>query len=89
MTRAEASLARRTRQMRRVEVEQGEDLVELLRRLYHQEGLILEEISARINVPLGTLGGWMVRFGIDRATMSARQAAREMAAEEPTAELAS
>lgn len=75
--------------MRRVEADQGEDLIQLLRRLYHQKGLTLEEISAQIDVPLGTLGGWLRRFGLDRATMSARQAAREMAAEEPTEELVS
>jgi hypothetical protein len=71
--------------MRQVELAFDEDLVALLRRLYYDEDLTLGQIATRIHkqlgryVPSGTLGGWMVRFELDRAQMARRAARSEVA----------
>lgn len=80
MANAVGQKPRRTPRMRRIELVSGEDLYKLLFRLYYVEDLTLAEISAKLGVPLGTLGTWMVRLGLDRAQMARRAANGEGAA---------
>lgn len=79
MTLADASQTRKTKQMRRVEAEQGEDIVSLLRRLHYDEGLTVAEIAERIGVPYGTVAAWFIRLGLDRSTLARRAAAEGVA----------
>lgn len=65
--------------MREIEVRLGEDIEQLLRRLYYQSDLTLAEIASQLQIPIGTLGGWMVRLGLDRAQMARRAAKGQVA----------
>jgi len=60
----------RTKQMRSVEARFERDLADLLKDLYYQQHLTLGEIAEQIEIPIGTLGSWMVRLGLDRASVS-------------------
>jgi transposase len=54
----------RTREMQLLEAEHGRPMDELLRSLYVDEGLGVEEIANRLRLTKGTVSRWMARFGI-------------------------
>ena len=68
----------RSKRVQAIERRLGEPLEVILRRLYYDEKLNQAEIGKRLRVPAGSIGGWMIRFGIDRTTL-AEQAAKELA----------
>jgi len=51
---------------------------DILKRLYWDEGLTQAEVAKRLHVPAGTIGGWMIRFGINQRAM-AEEKAKELA----------
>jgi hypothetical protein len=58
--------ARKTKTMLRIEREFGEPLEVVLRRLYVEEGLTLDEIAKTFHVTQSTVWHWCVRFNIPR-----------------------
>jgi hypothetical protein len=68
----------RSKRIRTIEKRFGEPVDVVLRRLYYEEGLTLDEIAAKLRIPRGTLGGWMIRFGINQRAV-AEQAGKELA----------
>lgn len=50
--------------MQLVEAREGEAIDDLLRRLYHVDGLTVEEIADRLSLTKGTVSRWMDRWGI-------------------------
>jgi transcriptional regulator with XRE-family HTH domain len=64
--------------MRRLEAKFGEPIEVILRRLYYEEGLSQAEVAKKLRIPPGTLGGWMIRLGINQRAL-AGQAAKELA----------
>jgi uncharacterized protein YjcR len=47
---------------------------EILRQLYWEESLTQAEIAKRLRVPPGTIGGWMIRYGINRRAVAEEKA---------------
>lgn len=57
--------------MREVEAAHGgEPIASILETLYYEEQLTQLEIAERLQVPAGTLAGWMVRMGIGLRTLA-------------------
>lgn len=50
--------------MQILEAEHGRPIDELLRVLYEDEGLTLEEIAVRLSLTKGTVSRWMAHFRI-------------------------
>lgn len=63
--------------MRLVELQQGEDLEVLLRRLHLVEELPFHEVGRRLGIATLTAGTWIRRLGLDRRTQ-ARERAMEV-----------
>lgn len=68
----------RSKRIRTIEKRLGEPMQDILRRLYWEEGLTQAEVAKRLRVPAGTIGGWMIRFGINQRRLAER-AAQEVA----------
>jgi DNA-binding transcriptional regulator LsrR (DeoR family) len=68
----------RSKRVQAIEKRHGEPLEEILRKLYYDEGLTQAEVAKRLRVPAGSIGGWLIRFGINQRTL-AGQAAKELA----------
>lgn len=73
----------RTKRVQAIERRFHKPLADILRKLSWEDRLSYDEIAAKLEVPAGTIGGWMVRFGIDRTTLVeqavAGAAAKELA----------
>lgn len=50
--------------MQLIEAEHGQPIDVLLRALYVDEGLGVEEIAEKLDLTKGTVSRWMARFGI-------------------------
>jgi len=62
--------------MQLIEAEHGQPIDELLRSLYVDEGLDIEEVGARLGgLSKGTVSRWMARFGIQARRPRDRKAA--------------
>lgn len=57
----------------------GQPIEQVLRRLYWEEGLTQAEVAKKLRVPAGTVGGWLIRFGINQRAL-AEQAAKGLSA---------
>jgi transposase len=68
----------RSKRVQAIEKRFGQPLEEILRKLYYEEGLTQAEVAKRLRVPPGSIGGWLIRFGINQRAL-AGQAARELA----------
>jgi len=68
----------RSKQVRAIEKRFRKPIAEILRKLYWEEHLTQAEIAEKLGVPAGSIGGWLVRFGLDHRTL-AEQAAKELA----------
>ena len=68
----------RSKRIRALEKRLGEPIDQILKRLYYDEGLTQAEVAKRLRVPPGSVGGWMIRFGINQRAL-AEQAAKELA----------
>ena len=68
----------RSKRIRTIEKRLGEPMQDILKRLYWNEGLTQAEVAKRLRVPAGTIGGWMIRFGINQRAV-AEEKAKEMA----------
>ena len=69
----------RSKRVQAIEKRHGKPLEQILRELYYEERLTQAEVAKRLHVPAGSVGGWLIRFGIDRTTL-AEQAAKELSA---------
>jgi hypothetical protein len=54
----------RTRQMQAIEAERGRSLEDILRELYVDRGLTLEEVGSDLGITAGAASRWCERFGI-------------------------
>lgn len=54
----------RTREMQLIEAEYDRPIEELLRSLYVDDGLLVDEIAEKLHLTKGTVSRWMARFGI-------------------------
>lgn len=65
------SAIRISKRMREVEAKfGGKPIDQVLLTMSYDEGLSQAEISEATGVPMGTLGGWMIRLGISRRQMA-------------------
>jgi DNA-binding transcriptional regulator LsrR (DeoR family) len=69
----------RSKKVRAIEKRHGKPLEQILRELYYDEGLTQAEVGKRLRVPAGSVGGWLIRFGINQRAL-AEQAAKELSA---------
>lgn len=51
--------------MQRLEAEHGESMADLLRRLYIDECLTVEQVGQRLGITKGAASRWLERFGIE------------------------
>lgn len=65
--------------MRALEASRNQPIEAILRSLYYDQGLTLAEIEDQLGVPAKTVGGWMVRLGINQRAL-AEKAAQELSA---------
>jgi len=65
----------RTREMQRVEARHGQAIDALLRGLYIDDGLTLEEVGARLGITKGAVSRWLVVCGIEARRPGSRTAA--------------
>jgi len=56
----------KTPSMQLLELRYGKPIETLLRELYHDRRMTLEQMSKELGVGMGTLSKWMSRFGIPR-----------------------
>lgn len=61
--------------MQLLEARFGKPIDELLRSLYVDEGLTVEEVGQRLDLTKGTVSRWMERFGITSRRPGTRKAA--------------
>ena len=79
MAEATTPRGRRSKRMRAIEKRFDDEPIEqILKRLYYDEGLTQAEVAKRLRVPAGSVGGWLIRFGINQRAL-AELAAKEMA----------
>ena len=69
----------RSKRVQAIEKRFGLPLEEILRKLYYEEGLTQAEVAKRLRVPAGSIGGWLIRFGINQRALAA-EAAKELSA---------
>lgn len=60
----ERSIVFKTRPMQVMEARLGRPLEDVLRSLYHDEGLTLAQVADRLDVNVGTVSRWMASLGI-------------------------
>lgn len=63
----------KTRAMQVVEIEHGEPVGALLRRLYVTEGMSQAAIAQRLGLDQGTVSRWMRDFGVDVPVIGPRR----------------
>lgn len=51
--------------MQRLEAQHGESMADLLRRLYVEECLTVEQVGQRLGITKGAASRWLERFGIE------------------------
>jgi ParB-like chromosome segregation protein Spo0J len=61
----------RTREMQRIEAEQGRPIEQILRELRIEEGLTVEQVGSRLGVTKSAASRWLERFAIYPARKSA------------------
>lgn len=66
----------RSKRVRAIERRFDAPLEEVLRRLYYEERLTQAEVARRLRVPAGSVGGWLVRFGIGQRQLAEQAAQR-------------
>lgn len=60
----EQQVVLRTREMQLIEAEHGQPIDALLRDLYVEQGLGVQDIAERLHLTKGTVSRWMDRLGI-------------------------
>lgn len=51
--------------MQRLEAEMGEPMDAILRRLYLDEGLTVDQVGQRLGITKGAASRWLERFGVE------------------------
>ena len=54
----------RTREMQRLEARYGKPMDVILRELYVEQGLFLEDVGKELGITKGAVSRWLVHFGI-------------------------
>jgi len=70
--------APRSKRIRAIEKRLNEPIGEILRRLYYDEGLTLDQVAAKLRVPRPTLAHWMLRLGLNQRAVAGK-AGKELA----------
>jgi DNA-binding transcriptional ArsR family regulator len=60
----EQQVVYRTREMQDLEAAWGEPMGDILRRLYLEDGLTVEQVGLRLGKSKGAISRWLERFGI-------------------------
>jgi len=55
----------RTREMQRIEARLGKPMDAILRELYVDQGLTLEQLGTHLGITKGAASRWLERFGIE------------------------
>lgn len=59
--------------MQRIEAARGQSMEEILRSLYLDQGLTVEEVGRNLGITKGAASRWLDRFAIERRRPSARE----------------
>lgn len=65
MARMEQQVVLRTREMQRIEGRRGKSMDSILRELYLERGLNLEQVGRELGVSKGAVSRWLERFAIE------------------------
>jgi DNA-binding MarR family transcriptional regulator len=70
----EQQVVYRTREMQRIEARYGEPMGDILRRLYVQDGLTVDQVAKELGYTKGAISRWLERFGIETRSHGSRSA---------------
>ena len=69
----EQQVVYRTREMQRIEAREGRPMDAILRDLYLDRQLTVEQVADGLGLTKGTISRWLERFGIESRPMSWRR----------------